>query len=443
MLWWHILQWGLGCCLCHRLGSSPPWQTTLHPCLNPFHEHHSHFSLIGSWTKLCVTPPEGCPVDDGFQGGCSCCSHTRHWECCGQCTLLATFSNCIITSSSFEHYLFSASMRWVGGHTGMNLWLGVQACQPKRAAWTLDCLWSQQAIYLSNCLDASTKITYQSGMNSYITFCNLHHLDLEPLPDTLSFFISYMAHQTGPSGKTISIWTISSYLSGIAHHLEPFYPSIRSIRKHPLVIKMIQGAEKTDGHSILWKLLIEDNHLCLLVSKLGSSDDFNDCLFLTICFTAYHGLMRLREIVTPDNPKKLNFHKLSLHHMVEFIHNNSIHAFKFNLPTHKVDWQYHGNSVVIQSRCQDLCQALVNSGRESEWWADGMRNIICMIRCKVNLCVGPPVTVAYRVSGSMLEVSQNFSWRQMEMMCQASRIFRVSTMESQSLWCCRWDNDTL
>ncbi len=187
-------------------------------------------------------------------------------------------------------------------------------------------------------------------MNSYITFCNLHHLDLKPLPDTLSFFISYMACQTGPSGKTISIQTISSYLSGIAHHLEPFYPSIWSIRKHPLVIKTLQGAEKTDGHSVLQKLPIEDDHLHLLVSKLGSSDNFDDHLFLAICFTAYHGLMRLREIVTPDNPKKLNFRKLSLCCTLEFIHNNSIHAFKFNLPTHKADWQYHGNSVIIQSR---------------------------------------------------------------------------------------------
>ncbi len=104
------------------------------------------------------------------------------------------------------------------------------------------------------------------------------------------------------------------------------------------MIKTLQGVEKTDGHSILQKLLpIKDDHLCLLVSKLGSSDDFDDCLFLAICFTAYHGLMRLGEIVTPDNPKKLNFRKLSLCCTLEFIHNNSIHAFKFNLPTHKAD----------------------------------------------------------------------------------------------------------
>src|SRR5260221_10145468 len=217
----------------------------------------------------------------------------------------------------------------------MNLQLRVQVHQPKSAAWTIDHLQSQWAIYLSNCLDTSTKTTYQSGMNSYITFCNTHNLDLDPSPDTLSFFISFMARQIGPSGKPISIHTILSYLSGIAHHLEPFYPSVRSIRKHPLVVKTLQGVEKTDGHSITHKLLIEDKHLHLLVTKLGSSNDFDDCLFLAICFTAYHGLMRLGELVIPDNPKMLNFCKLSLCCTVEFVQNNSICAFKFNLPTHK------------------------------------------------------------------------------------------------------------
>ena len=230
---------------------------------------------------------------------------------------------------------------------GMNIQAGVRARQPKRAAWTLDHLQSQRVIYLSNCLDASTKVSYQSGFNLYLAFCNLHNFDLEPSPETLSFFIAFMAR---PSGKTLSICTITSYLSGIAHHLEPFYPIIRSVRKHPLVVKTLQGAEKTDGRSISRKLPIEDEHLRLLVTKLGTSTEYDDHLFLAICFTAYHGLMRLGELVVPDNPKLLNFHKLSLHHTMVFTHDQPMHTFKFNLPTHKTDRRYHGNSVVIQSR---------------------------------------------------------------------------------------------
>src|SRR5258708_7094499 len=236
----------------------------------------------------------------------------------------------------------------------MNIQAGVQACQPKRAAWTLDHLQSQQAIYLSNCLDASTKVMYQSGFNSYLAFCNLHNFDLKPSPEMLSFFISYMACQSSPTGKTISIQTITSYLSRIAHHLKPFYLIICSIRKHPLVVKTLQGAEKTDGWLISHKLLIEDGHLHLLLTKLGTSNEYDNLLFLAICFTTYHGLMQLGELVVPDNQRVLNFRKLSLRQMVIFIHNDSIHVFKFDLPTHKADCHYHRNSITIQSRCAPL-----------------------------------------------------------------------------------------
>src|SRR5258708_13471749 len=85
---------------------------------------------------------------------------------------------------------------------GMNIQAGVRAHQPKRAAWTLDHVQSQQVIYLSNCLDASTKVMYQSGFNSYLAFCNLHNFDLKPSPEMLSFFISFMACQSGVSGQT-------------------------------------------------------------------------------------------------------------------------------------------------------------------------------------------------------------------------------------------------
>src|SRR5260221_2470998 len=103
----------------------------------------------------------------------------------------------------------------------MNLQAGVRVRQPKRAAWTIDHLRSQRAIYLSNCLDAFTKTTYQSGLNSYLAFCSLHNLDIEPSPDTLSFYISFMARPNRPFRQLISIRTITSYLSRIFHHPEP------------------------------------------------------------------------------------------------------------------------------------------------------------------------------------------------------------------------------
>ena len=167
----------------------------------------------------------------------------------------------------------------------------VPKSQPKRAVWTTDHLCAQHAEYFSKCIDLSSKSTYRSGFNSYLSFCYRHEIDLDPTPNTLSWFIVYMAWQTGPSGHLISIWTISSYLSGISHHLLPFYPHVLDSRRHSLVTKTLRGAEKMEGQPITRKSAINDQHLLYLLDRIRSSSSYDDWLFLAICFTAYHGLL--------------------------------------------------------------------------------------------------------------------------------------------------------
>src|SRR5258708_26928484 len=121
-----------------------------------------------------------------------------------------------------------------------------------------------------------------------------------------------MACQMGPSGRPISIRTIMSYLSGIAFYLELSYPHVCDIRKLPIISQTICGTEKKVGQPIKRKLPIKDLHLHLLLEKLKESDDLDDKLFLAICFTAYHGLMRIGELVIPDDCKRLNFRKVIL-----------------------------------------------------------------------------------------------------------------------------------
>ena len=103
-----------------------------------------------------------------------------------------------------------------------------------------------------------------SGLQSFLAFCKLHYLKPNPAPDTLSLFIAYMAKQKGPSGNLILHQTINSYLSGIAHYLEPYFAEMRATREHPLVVKTLCGARKIDGHSVTWKQPIEDHHLTIL-----------------------------------------------------------------------------------------------------------------------------------------------------------------------------------
>ena len=66
------------------------------------------------------------------------------------------------------------------------------ARQPIREAWPPEKLLQMRAYLMSCALNKSSQKSYSSALNSYITFCDLHHLDLEPTPDTLSFYVMYM-----------------------------------------------------------------------------------------------------------------------------------------------------------------------------------------------------------------------------------------------------------
>src|SRR5271168_2853541 len=92
--------------------------------------------------------------------------------------------------------------------------------QPRREAWTMDRLINERSISLGYSLDASSFGTYTSALNSYLTFCNLHNLPVDPTPDTLSFFVVFLSSHIKPD-------SVNSYLSGICRQLEPFFPEVR------------------------------------------------------------------------------------------------------------------------------------------------------------------------------------------------------------------------
>jgi hypothetical protein len=66
--------------------------------------------------------------------------------------------------------------------------------QPAREAWSRDKLLQERAITLRQSIDSSTLNTYNSALNSYLTFVCLHNFPVEPTPDTLSFYIVFMPH---------------------------------------------------------------------------------------------------------------------------------------------------------------------------------------------------------------------------------------------------------
>jgi len=92
--------------------------------------------------------------------------------------------------------------------------------QPHRSAWSCEQLYHECVVALGYALDSSTILTYNSHLQSYLSFCKLHSFALNPTPDTLSFFIIFMAHDIKPI-------SITQYLSGIVNSLESYFPDIR------------------------------------------------------------------------------------------------------------------------------------------------------------------------------------------------------------------------
>jgi hypothetical protein len=112
--------------------------------------------------------------------------------------------------------------------------------QPVRTAWTRNRLLQECAIALSHAIDPSSAHTYNSHLQSYLTFVKIHDFHVEPTADTLSFYVVFMAHHINPK-------SVGSYLSGICNTLKPYFPNVRAIWRGPLVTQTLAGMKKLCG----------------------------------------------------------------------------------------------------------------------------------------------------------------------------------------------------
>jgi len=96
------------------------------------------------------------------------------------------------------------------------------------------------ALALGEVIDLSTQKSYGSAFNSYLNFVPMHHLPVEPTDDTLSLFTVYTSHYIKPD-------SVNSYLSGICHQLEDFFPDVRKARSSPLVRRTLRGCLRMKG----------------------------------------------------------------------------------------------------------------------------------------------------------------------------------------------------
>ena len=86
-------------------------------------------------------------------------------------------------------------------------------------------------------IDTLTHLSYTSVLNSYLTFCKLHNLNIDPTPETLGLFVAYQSTFINPK-------SVDSYLSGIANQMETFFPHVRHSRNSALVSCTLKGAKR-------------------------------------------------------------------------------------------------------------------------------------------------------------------------------------------------------
>jgi hypothetical protein len=218
-----------------------------------------------------------------------------------------------------------------------------QSQQPLHTAWTRKCLLHERAIALGHAINLSLAQTYNSHLQSYLTFCKLRDFPIDPTTDTLSLYVVFMCPHINPK-------SISAYLSGICSMLEPHFPSIRKTHHDTLMKCSLARMKKLHGGTgPNRKCPLSEDDLHLLLRKYDTSE-YNDKLFLVILLTGFHRLMCLSELTQPNAKARRLFSKLTMQHTLKIMPA----TFSFHLPYHKGDHFFEGNTILIEAQTNSL-----------------------------------------------------------------------------------------
>ena len=210
------------------------------------------------------------------------------------------------------------------------------ARQPVREAWPLERLIFERSLSLGFALHPNTTRAYSSHLNSYLTFCQLHHFPVDPTPDTLSFYVVFMAHHIQPR-------SIDNYLSGIVSQLEPHYPSVRAARNSDLVRRTMRGSLRRFSRPVRSRQPLSRADLDLALSLFSRPFAYDDLCWLTMLLCAFFGLLRVGELVWPDSPDLQVHSQLTSRLSVSF----DAESFTFDVPRRKSDDRFEGSRVCI------------------------------------------------------------------------------------------------
>ena len=185
----------------------------------------------------------------------------------------------------------------------------------------------------TNAIEQSTRKGYSTSIKSYIRFCLIHNLPLNPTPQNLARYIAYVSQYINSAPQ---------YLSGIRHFLLEFFPDFDDNRSSTLVQATIRGSKKVRANPIRRKLPLRTSHLQTFLDLSNNSKTFDDLLFITIISCAFYGCHRIGELVQRNNQSLFDWRKIVKRASLSFPDD---YYAQYHLPYHKSDPFYHGTDV--------------------------------------------------------------------------------------------------
>jgi hypothetical protein len=213
----------------------------------------------------------------------------------------------------------------------------IKSRQRHRVAWTRERLLHERSLAMGQSIDISTWKTYGSALNSYLSFVRMHNFPVEPTPDTFSFYTVFMCHNIKPD-------SVDSYLSGICHQLEPYFPSVRSIRNSTICKRTLAGCKRLRGIPTNRKRALTMDDLQHVVNHYSTSSSHDDFLFVTQLLSGFFALHRLGELTTPDDKSIIDHRKITKRTSVTVTNDD----YRYFLNSHKGDRTFEGNLVIVQ-----------------------------------------------------------------------------------------------
>jgi hypothetical protein len=217
------------------------------------------------------------------------------------------------------------------------IYSAVKSKQRRRIAWTRERLLHERSLAMGQSIDTSTWKNYGSALNSYLTFVRIHGFPVEPTPDILSFFIVFMCYHIKPD-------SVDTYLSGICHQLEPYFPSVRNIRNSMLCKRTLAGCKRLRGVATVRKRALTIDDLLLVINHYSGPLSHDDLLFVTQLLTGFQALMRLGELTIPDDKSLFDHRKITTRTSVILTTDD----YRFLLPGHKADKIFEGNTIIVR-----------------------------------------------------------------------------------------------